>query len=275
MVNFKSLKTESKRIILRGGRNSQNRVLTVSVLFVVVTFFLRMLMSRLCGYTQYATDLYSAMYNGRDIAAVPFPEVSTVAWVLTALVGLMIMMLGLGIEGYYLSASRGVRVKVIDVFNVFERPIRAILLQVVRGVVISICPAIAAVLWTVIATLGMITIPVVCILTACTVLLIAAGVFLFYRYRMAVFVMFDRPDLGATGCLRESARIMKGKKWELFKLDLSFIGWILVGELASFLVAPFLDVWILPYRELTYAQYYDTLIGRPYVPTQEEAPEPQ
>ena len=51
---------------------------------------------------------------------------------------------------------------------------------------------------------------------------------------------------------------MRGHKWELFVLDLSFLGWMLV----QFLLSPF-AIWLRPYQSLTYANYYRALRGEP------------
>ena len=48
---------------------------------------------------------------------------------------------------------------------------------------------------------------------------------------------------------------MVGHKAELFVLDLSFIG------LALLTAIPFVTVWVTPYMEVTFANYYLALLG--------------
>ena len=43
-----------------------------------------------------------------------------------------------------------------------------------------------------------------------------------YRYRMADFVLLDHPEAGALYALRESRQMMRGSRFGLFRLDLSF-----------------------------------------------------
>lgn len=43
-----------------------------------------------------------------------------------------------------------------------------------------------------------------------------------YQYRMAEYVLIDRPALGALAVLRESRRILRGSRFRLFRLDVSF-----------------------------------------------------
>ena len=50
-------------------------------------------------------------------------------------------------------------------------------------------------------------------------LVIAAPVF--YRYRMADYLIIDRPATGALAALRDSRVMTKGNRWNLFRLDLS------------------------------------------------------
>lgn len=59
------------------------------------------------------------------------------------------------------------------------------------------------------------------------------GVMASYRYAMAVFFMADNPDMGIRDCIRRSCEIMKRRKMELFSLEISFIGWHLLLDLAK------------------------------------------
>ena len=72
----------------------------------------------------------------------------------------------------------------------------------------------------------------------------------------ALYLLLDHPEKSAWQCLRESAAVMRGHKWELFVLDLSFLGWMLL----SALFAP-VSIWLDPYRAITNANYYNRLVG--------------
>ena len=61
-------------------------------------------------------------------------------------------------------------------------------------------------------------------------LVLAAPVF--YRYRMADYLIIDRP---ATGALRDSRMMTKGNRWNLFRLDLS-MWWYYAAMLVSIAV---------------------------------------
>ncbi len=55
--------------------------------------------------------------------------------------------------------------------------------------------------------------------------LIATLTVLRLRYSLAPYLLADRPDDGPTAPILRSAGLMQGWKWELFKLEFSFIGW--------------------------------------------------
>ena len=56
-------------------------------------------------------------------------------------------------------------------------------------------------------------------------------------------------------CIRESKRLMYGRKGELFILDLSFLGWCLLT------IIPFASVYVTPYIQTTRAGYYLAVIS--------------
>lgn len=81
-----------------------------------------------------------------------------------------------------------------------------------------------------------------------------------YRYRMAIYLLVDDPSRSPLECIRLSKEMMKGHKWELFVLDLSFIGWNLLTMLP--VVGYAVQIWTVPYIRMTWALYYEKLSGR-------------
>lgn len=63
--------------------------------------------------------------------------------------------------------------------------------------------------------------------------LIAALVVLTLRYALAPYLLADRPDDGSSVPIYRSAALMRGWKMDLFKLELSFLGWELINLLLS------------------------------------------
>ena len=98
-----------------------------------------------------------------------------------------------------------------------------------------------------------------------TLLLIVPGIIKSYSYSMCYYIMEDHPEYTWRECLDESERIMKGNRWRLFCLDLSFIGWFIVGLLCLGVGV----LWVYPYHYTARAEFYNELVG--YVaPTEEE-----
>ena len=67
------------------------------------------------------------------------------------------------------------------------------------------------------------------------VLSLALAAPVFYRYRMADYLIIDRPAIGALAALRDSRVMTKGNRWNLFRLDLS-MWWYYAAMLVSIAV---------------------------------------
>ena len=91
-----------------------------------------------------------------------------------------------------------------------------------------------------------------------TLLLIVPGIVKSYSYRMTAYIMHDNPDIPVSECIRKSQQMMSGHKWKLFCLDLSFIGWILLG-IITFGIAM---LWVTPYMATASAHFYVELKSR-------------
>ena len=98
-------------------------------------------------------------------------------------------------------------------------------------------------------------------ITLWTLLFIVPGIIAAYRYRQATYIMLDHPEMSVLQCISESKRMMKGHKWELFVLDLSFIGWSFLALIPYIGYA--VQVWTLPYISTTLALYYEALRTAP------------
>ena len=118
------------------------------------------------------------------------------------------------------------------------------------------------------------------------------------RYNMAPYLLADRPDDGPSLAIRRSVEMMRGRKWELFKLQLSFLGWEVINWALSLTVFFFLcaqaglfqmpvgldslllyqsvanglvnvalsglvtlplSLWLLPYQEVAQAGFYEEI----------------
>ncbi len=64
-----------------------------------------------------------------------------------------------------------------------------------------------------------------------SMLFVIPGVIAFYRYSFALYHLYEDPELGIMEALNLSKRQTQGYKMELFKLDLSYMGWLLLSIL--------------------------------------------
>ena len=88
-----------------------------------------------------------------------------------------------------------------------------------------------------------------------SLLLIVPGIIKAYAYSMAFYIKNDNPTYDWKQCLDESQRMMTGNKGKLFLLDLSFIGWILLGALCCGIGT----LWVSPYIESARANFYEDI----------------
>ena len=86
-------------------------------------------------------------------------------------------------------------------------------------------------------------------------LLIIPGIIKSYSYAMTEFIAEDNPELGPMECIDRSMAMMKGHKWELFLLDLSYIGWLLLGLLSLGIGL----LWIIPWMNMARVKFYEEL----------------
>ncbi len=76
-------------------------------------------------------------------------------------------------------------------------------------------------------------------------------------YAQSTFVLCEYPDMTASQCIAASKAMMKGRKWELFVLNLSFILWYLLVAV-TFGIA---IIYVGPYVSVTLANYYHRIKG--------------
>lgn len=87
-----------------------------------------------------------------------------------------------------------------------------------------------------------------------------------YMYSMVPYLLHDYPELTPREAMKLSREMMSGQKWNLFVLDLTFIGWILL----SILTAGIGMIFVEPYMSTTRAAYYEDLKSEKLVEETEE-----
>ena len=66
-----------------------------------------------------------------------------------------------------------------------------------------------------------------------SLLFVIPGIIASYRYRFALYNLYENPDIGILEALNMSKQQTLGYKGQLFMLDLSYIGWLLLASLTS------------------------------------------
>lgn len=88
-----------------------------------------------------------------------------------------------------------------------------------------------------------------------SLLLVVPGIVMSFSYAMTPYILEEHPEIGVWEASRRSQEMMRGHKWRLFCLELSFIGWSLLAILS--LGIGFL--WLIPYMEVTEVAFYNDL----------------
>lgn len=85
-----------------------------------------------------------------------------------------------------------------------------------------------------------------------TLLFIVPGIIKGLAYSLTPFIVKDNPQLSPNQAINLSMKMMKGHKFDLFYLYLSFIGWILLAMLTLGIGL----LWVIPYMQTSMAAFY-------------------
>lgn len=84
-------------------------------------------------------------------------------------------------------------------------------------------------------------------------LLIIPGIMKAFSYALTPYIIMDEPELTARQAITRSCEIMQGRRWKLFCLYLSFIGW----GILSLLTFGIGFLWLVPYMNASIAAFYE------------------
>lgn len=136
----------------------------------------------------------------------------------------------LGYSQFLLKEEDGQEGELNDLFSQFHRFADGFILHLLRSIFIA--------LWT--------------------MLFIIPGIIAAYRYAMAPFILLENPSMKPKEAITASKEMMRGRKFELFCLDLSFIGWSILSALTMGIGY----LWLNPYMNAAYAAFYRQLSPR-------------
>jgi len=114
--------------------------------------------------------------------------------------------------------------------------------------------------------------------------MIVMGIMASYRYAMSVYVLADEPSTKLRQCVRRSCEVMHKRKFELFSLEISFIGWSLLltlvqsmlasfGPVISMTLSMFASLFLTVYTSCAQAAFYqEYAVGKVELPPQQDLP---
>ena len=86
-----------------------------------------------------------------------------------------------------------------------------------------------------------------------TLLFVVPGIIKHYEYLMVPYILAENPGMGREEAFLISKKMMMGQKWEVFVLDLSFLGWRILEYITFGIVGIF---YVEPYYQGTMAELY-------------------
>ncbi len=216
-------------------RVSQPKAVSVAAIYLLISLVLSELSARILGSNMSMIKLQQYMShieagNVENALALlqtmyPGPGGQIMSWVLD--IALTVVFAGFNI--YLINLVRGNSPCYGNILDGFGIWYKVILLSILKTIFVS--------LWS--------------------LLLFIPGIIAALSYSMALYILIDDPSKGVRQCLRESKEMMRGHKMEFFLLELSFIGWMLLGGLGY--VGYVIQFWTLPYMNLCYIMFYENL----------------
>ncbi len=88
-----------------------------------------------------------------------------------------------------------------------------------------------------------------------SLLFVVPGIIKAISYSQAYYIIAENKGISATEAINRSKAMMHGHKMDYFVLQLSFIGWGLLGVI-TFGIA---FIWIAPYMNATYTNFYNSI----------------
>lgn len=192
-----------------------------AVLFTFILFLLNMIVPTIVEIV--LSGGFTAWYE-QDYAPLHASMAST-------LISFILIPLSVMVYWFYLSLIRRENPQIGSVFSIYsdgKMSLKLILTSILQGIYIF--------LWS--------------------LLLLIPGIIKGFSYSQTFFILKDHPEYSANQAITESKKLMKGYKWKLFVLYLSFIGWAILCLFT--LGIGFL--WLIPYVTTSLATFYNELI---------------
>ena len=226
-IDKRELRQTAKTLI----RESKPSMMLVGLVFVGILLLFSFLNLKLSGYGDLAVwDTFRGYLEAGDSerALSYFYSIQPTRFeaIVSYALNLAQALLNAGFVIFVMNSVRKESPTVYNLLDGFVHFLRVIILSLIQGLIVSLL----------------------------SVFLIVPGIIAAYCYRFSLYLLLDHPELTVFQCLSLSRNMMRGHKWELFLLDLSMIGPILLFvflPVTGFYVLPYLfSVWILYYEQI-------------------------
>ena len=153
-----------------------------------------------------------------------YQDVTSILTVESVVIAIVTSPLNLGVAILFLNIANKREAKYGDLFSGFNKILKVVGITILVDIIVFI---------------GLI-------------LFIIPGIILSFRYSQVYYILAENPDIGIVECLKESGKIMKGRKWDYFVLSLSFILWYIL-MIFTFGIA---GLYVIPYYQATITNFY-------------------
>lgn len=154
------------------------------------------------------TALYLGLLLGLGLIS-SFSGIGFLGIFISVLTTLLTTVLTAGFVLYCMAVRRGERAEYLTIFDGFSFVGKLIALELLSSLYIA--------LWS--------------------MLLVVPGIIAAYRYRFALYNLYENPGIGVLEAIDMSKRQTFGYKWQLFMLDLSYFGWNLLARFPAILLS--------------------------------------
>ena len=172
------------------------------------------------------------------------------------IITLIELLLNCGVKRIHLLIARGQEVRASDMFWVLKNRPDRILIGGFVYTLIAWIPLIPSFLFQAFTPDGYSQISVLAISEFLTL----AGQLIGFLITLPLYLIFwiyvDDPDINTREAFARSISLMRGAKWQLCLMTLSFAGWLALGAL-SFGIG---FLWILPYIDQAFTNFYLELV---------------
>lgn len=206
----------------------------ITLSYLLITFLIGIVM----GFFEKSKSIYSILYIADLVISIP---------------------LSFGLTISFLKLKRNEETKsfgfLSEGFSRFSKAWSVFFQIILKMILPIICIVFTIILMTILLIMGSKT-PALAVLGV--VLYMACIVYAISRallYSLSYYIAYDDPNLSAKECVSKSESFMKGNRGNLLLLELSFIGWMILGALTLGIGY----IWLVPYLQVTIACFYDEI----------------